>query len=364
MNMKINFCAGKREGGFTLVELMIAMLLSLFLLGSITYVVVNSNKNYNTTDSLARLQENARFAMEFITRDLRRAGYLGCSGDVDTVNSTLKGKAYGGGGGLAINGLEGIENMDAGTSTWLPSKTVATFSTDLPPVNGSDAFAARYLDLNNPTGVVKEMPNESAVIFVNPGHEIKEGDIIAVSDCQSADIMQVTHVNDSGSSASGKDEIGHNAGGKDAPGNETAKLSKSYGEGSQVLKFGSFAYYVGTNPNKRRALFRITSAGTQELVEGVEHMEIRYGLAAGSAGADRTPTKYLQASDIGDTDWRNVVSMRIGLLLSTIANTADGQYGVEKDTGTYMLNGTSVDPPDERRLRKMFESTVMLRNIR
>jgi len=361
MNMKAH--TAKLARGFTLVELMIAMLLSLFLLGAITYVVVNSNKNYNTTDSLARLQENARFAMEFITRDLRRAGYIGCAGDIDAVNSTLNGKAYGGGGGLAINGLEGIEDMAAGTSTWLPSKTVATFASGLPPVDGSDAFAARYLDLNNPVGVVQEMPNESAVLFVTPGHDIKEGDVIAVSDCESADVMQVTHVNASGSSASGKDEIGHNAGGSD-PGNETQKLSKSYGPGSQVLKFGSFAYYVGTNSNNRRALFRITGSGTQELVEGVEHMQILYGLASGSAGADRSPTTYVKASDVADTDWRNVVSMRVGLLLGTIANTADGQYGVEKDTGTYSLNGTVVDPPDDRRLRKMFVSTIMLRNIR
>jgi len=361
MNMNIRLLKGAR--GFTLIELMIAMLLSLFLMGAITYVVVNSNKNYNTTDSLSRLQENARFAVEFITRDLRRAGYLGCASDIDTVNSTLNGKAYGG-GGLAINGLEGIDNIVAGTSAWAPSKTLAKFDTALPPVDGSDAIAARYLDLNNPVGVVKEMPNESAVIYVNPGHDIKEGDIIAVSDCQSADIMQVTHVNAAGSSASGKDEVGHNAGGSDAPGNETQKLSKSYGPGSQVMKFGSFAYYVGTNANKRPALFRVTTTGTQELVEGVEQMQILYGVASGTAGADRAPSIYVKAGDVGTANWRNVVSVRVGLLLSTIANTADGQYGVEVDKNTYDLNGTTIDPPDERRLRKMFVSTIMLRNIR
>lgn len=354
--------AAKQMHGFTLVELMIAMLLSLFLLGAITYVVVNSNKNYNTTDSLARLQENARFAMEFITRDLRRAGNTGCSKDV-IVNNVLKGGVYGS-GTLGLNKLEGVENMVAGSSTWLPSNTAASFSSDAPPVDGSDAIAGRYVDPNLSAHLVKEMPNESGALFANPDHGISKNDIIIITNCVNADLLQVTETNAAGASKSGKDELVHNTGQGD-PGNETKVLSAAYKEDAQILKFSSFAYYVGTNANKRRALFRVTSTGTQELVEGVEHMEILYGLASGSGGAERAPTEYVKAIDVGNTaDWGNVVSVRVGLLLGTIANTADGQYGVEKDTGTYTLNGTVIDPPDDRRLRKMFVSTVMLRNIK
>jgi type IV pilus assembly protein PilW len=360
-----NICAVRsRESGFTLIELMIAMMLSLFLLGAITYVVVNSNKNYNTTDSLSRLQENARFATEFIARDLRRAGYLGCANDVAEVHSTLNSTAYGGGGaGLAINPLEGVESLASG-STWVPSGETVSFSNT--PITGSDAIAARYLDLSNPITIQQDMPVESATLFVNPGHGLKAGDIIAVSDCDGADIMQLTNVNAAGASSAGKDGLVHNQGNaKDAsgndiePGNSGAALSKKYLVGATVLKFGSFSYYVGTNSNGRRALFRQTTSGTEELVEGVENMQILYGEVTGT---DRSPTTYKTASSVGN--WQNVVSIRVGLLYSTVANTADGQYGVEKDTGTYTLNGTDVTPPAERRLRKMFVSTIMLRNLR
>lgn len=343
-----------RERGFTLVELMVALTLSLIILGAITYIVVNSNKSYNTTDSLARLQENARFAMEFIARDLRRAGYMGCANDVDEVKSTLNGGAYGG-GGLAINSIEGAENLAAST-VWKPSNTAVSFTNT--PVPGSDAIAGRYLDLNNPITVQQQMPNESAVLSVNPGHGLVAGDIIAITDCDGSDIMQLTGVNAAGASASGKDGLVHNAGGG-TPGNSTQKLGRPYDANSTVLKFNAFSYYVGTNANNRRALFRKTIAGTEELVEGVEDLQILYGEVTGS---DRSPTRYSKAPDV--SKWQNVISIRIGLLFSTVANTADGQYGTDVDSGTYPVNGTDVTPPSERRMRKVFVSTIMLRNIR
>jgi type IV pilus assembly protein PilW len=344
-----------RERGFTIVELMVALALSLFLLAAIAYIVVNSNKNYNTTDSLSRLQENARFAMEFIARDLRRAGYLGCANDVTEVHSTLNGNAYGTAGGLALNPLEGADDITTGT-VWKPSGTTVSFSNT--PIDGSDALAARYLDLNNPITIQKDMPNESGDLFVNPGHGLKADDIIAVTDCDGADVMQLTNVNTAGAASSGKDGLVHNAGGSD-PGNSTQKLSRSYNKNSTVLKFKSFSYYVGTDTNARRALFRETTSGTEELVEGVESMQVLYGEVTGS---DRSPTVYRKAGDV--QKWENVISIRVGLLFSTVANTADGQFGTGLDAGPYTVNGTSVAVPSERRMRKVFVSTIMLRNIR
>lgn len=340
-----------RERGFTIVELMVALALSLLLLAGITYVVVNSNRNYNTTDSLSRLQENARFAMEFLTRDLRRAGYVGCANDVSAINSTLNDDAMG--PGATVIAVEGVDNIGT-NNVWAGSgdNVVLTYT----PVTGSDAIRIRYADLTNAITVEKEMPNESAVLFVNSGHGLKAGDIITLTDCDTADIMQLTNVDDSGS---GKDNLVHNAGGTEVPGNKTQKLSKMYDEGATVLKFQSYVYYVGTNANGRRALFRESPSGAQELVEGVESMQIRYGLG----DDDRAPTAYSVATSA--LAWTgNVVSVRIGLLMSTVANTEDGQYGIDKDTGTYTVNGQDITPPQERRLRKIFDTTISLRNIR
>lgn len=343
-----------RERGLTLIEMMVALALSLFLLAGITYVVVNSNKNYNTTDSLSRLQENARFAMEFLARDLRRTGYVGCANEVTSVHSTLNDGAMG--PSFTVIPIDGVDNLGT-NSAWAGSGDNVVLANA--PIPGSDAIRGRYADLSNPITIVKEMPNESAVLFVNAGHGLKTGDIIALTDCDSTDIMQLTNVDESGAASSGQDNLVHNAGGTQAPGNSTQKLSKMYGEGATVMKFESFAYYVGTNANGRRALFRETASGTQELVEGVESMQIVYGVA----DSNRAPARYGVAD--ATLPWSNgVVSVRIGLLMSTVASTDDGQYGVEKDTGSYTVNGTNVTPPAERRLRKIFSTSISLRNLR
>lgn len=64
-----------RARGFTLIELMIALLLGLIVIGAIGAVFLSSSRTYRTTESLSRLQENARFAVQFISREVQLAGY-------------------------------------------------------------------------------------------------------------------------------------------------------------------------------------------------------------------------------------------------------------------------------------------------
>jgi type IV pilus assembly protein PilW len=353
--MKSIFSHRQSMHGFSLIELMVAMVIGLIILAAISTVLVNSNKAYNTTDSMARLQENARFAMQFIGTDLRRAGYFGCTDDIESVNSTLNGASLGGTGGLAVGALEGAENIATG-GTWLPSGNALAL-TDM--IDDTDAVAIRYLDLDNPIVITQPMPNESAVLFVNKGHGLVTGDIIAVSDCDSVDIMQLTNVQDAG--GGGKDNLVHNAGTTNpTPGNSTQKLSKSYGAGTTVFKFASYAYYIGTGAGGQRALFRTSSAVSQELVEGVDDLQVTYGEVTTS---DRVPSVYRKATDV--VNWGNVISVRIGIVASSIANTKDGQYGTETDTtGTYTVNDAVVGPYNDKRIRKVFMSTYTLRNIK
>lgn len=65
----------KPQNGLTLVELMIAMVLGLLLLGGVIQIFLSSNESYQLQDGLSRLQENGRFAMDVITLNLRQTGY-------------------------------------------------------------------------------------------------------------------------------------------------------------------------------------------------------------------------------------------------------------------------------------------------
>ena len=73
--------------GLTLVELMVALTLGLIVIGALVAVFMSNNQNYRQNEAIATLQDNARFAMELITRDLAMAGYWGGVRAVDAIDN-------------------------------------------------------------------------------------------------------------------------------------------------------------------------------------------------------------------------------------------------------------------------------------
>ncbi len=71
--------AKSNESGLTLVELMVAMAIGLFLVAVIGTLFVGAKQTYRSQDNLSRLQENGRFAMELLGRNIRDAGYTNIS---------------------------------------------------------------------------------------------------------------------------------------------------------------------------------------------------------------------------------------------------------------------------------------------
>ena len=67
--------AAHHQLGTTLVELMVATAIGLFLTAGIVALFASTRQTYRTTEALSLLQENGRFAMEYLSRDLRKTGY-------------------------------------------------------------------------------------------------------------------------------------------------------------------------------------------------------------------------------------------------------------------------------------------------
>jgi type IV pilus assembly protein PilW len=368
--------------GFSLVELMVALLLGLIIMAGVGTVFVNNNKSYHTTDSMARLQENARFAMQFIGTDLRRTGNNGCANSPGLIFSQLnKSDAANGGVGceivdgdcLKMNSVEGIDDVTVNSKSWAPS-TARYADPTMPGMNvtgivpKTDAIFLRYLDRNRSYDLQQTMANEFAPLVVPHKGDLVVGDIVAVTDCNATNIFQITDL----TTASGNDSLKHEAVSPPLPGNRNGGLSKAYNAAyGKLLSFTGYAYYIGTGASGQRALFRTLPVAPpndrQELVAGIEDMQITYGVANGgiTAGSELIPSTYLRADQVAASDWSKVVSVRVGLLVSTVADTATGQYGPDVDTGTYDVNGTIVTPPvGERRIRKVFVSTFLVRNIK
>ena len=74
----MNSATSHGHRGFTIIEMMIALLLSLLLLAGVGQVYVSSKQSYRVAENVARLQENSRFAMNIVTREIRMAGFSPC----------------------------------------------------------------------------------------------------------------------------------------------------------------------------------------------------------------------------------------------------------------------------------------------
>ncbi len=90
-----------RQRGVTLIELMIAMLLGLFLMSGVFLVFSKSKQAYRYQNGLAQVQEQGRFAINFLTTSVRVAGFPGddmppgnkiegTDGDTDSITIRLR----------------------------------------------------------------------------------------------------------------------------------------------------------------------------------------------------------------------------------------------------------------------------------
>ena len=90
------------QQGLSLIELMIAITLSIFITAAMITLFVNSKQNYRLNENMSRLQENARFAVSFIARDLRMADYRTC------VTADRRADAIAGTNDLGVNGSDTV----------------------------------------------------------------------------------------------------------------------------------------------------------------------------------------------------------------------------------------------------------------
>jgi type IV pilus assembly protein PilW len=198
------------------------------------------------------------------------------------------------------------------------------------------------------------MPNTSADLMVQtnlnpPPFVAAGGDIVLISDCGGAAIFQITQY----TVASGS--IVHNTGGSLTPGNATKDLGRRFDVGAELLKLSTVSYFIrnsdnGTGPALWR---RVGSTAAEELVEGVENMQVQYGE---DTDADAVPDIYRTANNV--SNWRNVTTARIALLA---VGQGEGQAG-ETDTRTFTLLDRNVGPFNDKRLRRVVTMTISLRN--
>ena len=351
----------RRVQGFGLVEVLVAITIGLILLAGAISMLATNKWTYRVVEHQSRIQENARYALETIARDLRTAGYFGCLDNVKVANH-VNGAT---GGSLLDTSIpvDGLENYDpAGATankTWYPSGSV-TMPTGI--VTGSDAIGIRFLDPTTAVSIIPPlMPTSSSALHTAPGNGLSVGQIVAVTDCDNADIFQITGPQDPDTTGT----FNHNTGGGVLPGNATGNLSKTYDDDATIMQMASVTYFIGTGADGRPALFRgvIPATGnmsvmdTRELIQGVEQMHILYGK---DTTGDNVPDTYLKAGAAGlttDVNWDSVINLRISIMVSS-----DEEVGQEVDNQARALLDENVAAANDRRYRRVFTTTINMRN--
>ena len=266
-----------KQRGVTLVELMLAMAIGLIVMLGVGTVYSNSKKTYRVQEEFSRMQENGRFALEYIARFVRGAGYAGCASGLSAVTNDLNDPdALEWGFDTGIEGYEALNTgpnqsftLDASptytanqsATNWITSggDTLAVTSSnhadDFTVAEHSDVLVSRSAD-GNGVELKESHPSANLDMFLVseeagacPGNKPKlsglcPGDVVMLSDCKKSVVFQATNVTKIGSDVA---RVVHSAG--SAPGNNTTAWGtptpgeeRDFEEGAEMMKVSSRSF--------------------------------------------------------------------------------------------------------------------------
>ena len=187
-NAKLFVLAKRSQSGVSLIELMVSMVIALIVFAGVVQTMLDNKTKFLMGEQLSLVQENARFAIEEISRDLRMAGYQGCSGGAQVAN-TINGSPDSFYDGFGVEGWDSSEGASA-----YPDE----FESELWSFNDAnktdpDAFSIRKADGDDSLSVTGH-DQAAAVIDVAGIHGIEAGTILvaATPDCSQVSIFQFT----------------------------------------------------------------------------------------------------------------------------------------------------------------------------
>jgi len=314
--------------GFTLIELLVSLILGLLVLGGVGAVMNNSKKNYEIQDYRSRMQENARFALQFLSYDIRMAGYTGylACGSVPSKNWQFIW------GGSAADGDE---------------ITVQYTSLD-------------YLTITQPA--LASDVSSGKIIAVNDNSSFSVKDYVLVTDCTNTEVKRVKTVL-SGNQLEFENDLAN---------------AYTVTNQTQVRRLVRHTYQIFFNTTRSVPVLTRTDGhgNNEELVEGIEYL--RFLFAEDSTG-NGLPDSYVAPH----TPTNPVSGVKLAILSRSISNydpgasavggiNEGGQFGTDADVdnSSYTLLDQTVDPATLtvtntsalRVKRLVYETAIKIRN--
>lgn len=344
-----------RQSGLSLVELMVSMTLGLFMMAALTTLLSFQTAARDEFDKASRQIENGRYAMQILHDDIELAGYYGQLFNIPSTTYSLP---------------TSLPDPCAGATGTNPTINLTLLRSAVPlSIQGYDAPAS---------GVVSPLPTcmvpapYSAVNYMG-------GDILVIrrTDTSLTAIgtgsASVVYMQTTGS------DFRMDTGGNTATFNLTNTTSASgVVPANDFRAYLVHIYYISkcnklktdgtcndTVPTLKRleltsgAINNTTLTPPTPLVEGIENMQLDYGIDNLPAPVgDGYPDSYT-TTPANVTDWSNVVAIRVNLL----ARNNDPTAGYS-DSKTYALGGAgSVGPYNDNYKRHAYSEVVRAINL-
>jgi type IV pilus assembly protein PilW len=329
----------KSSTGFSLIEFLIAAALSIFLLAGVLSIYVSNKKTFQYNNGIARLQENARTAIHRLIEDVRMTGFIGCARlrDVERYE-TIPQLSF----STVISGFHQGQTTSPYPLSPALTKIIAS------AVPGSDILIIQESDSQLSNGFASD--RNTMVMPGNPDY--KPNEKILISNCNQIHLIHIATLNYS----NGLTLLGLSQSLFDPDKNENPYTKESE---SQISHWHIYVYYVAKTGRKNQAkqsifaLYRRDLSASRmlptELVEGIDDMQIRYGIV----DPHRSVLQYFSANQMPLAAWKLVRSVQIKLLLSSVEN-------ITEKPQSYFFLGKKHTPAD-RRLRYEEEMVVGIR---
>lgn len=320
-----------KHNGFTLIEVMIAVVLGSLIILAVINLFIGNHKSYRVQEALSRSQENIRYAIDTMTENVRDAGYTGCgnlfprpaaaapllleSAPLSYTDTTLV-------VGAAGNGTIGITGTDV-VSIMAATTCGALLTADASVINGAGINVSGF---NCNAGAASRL---------------------LISDCDSGQIFVL-----GGAVTSGVIPV---AG---APGGAEVFLNGL----AEVFVVDTKSYFLRQrNGSPVRSLYEtVSGAPAVELVEGIDDLQIRYGVDANLD--DIVDLPYVAGSGVTSANRANIISVKVYML--TVSATDNLLETMPTAAASFTMDDGVVltASATDRRLRRPFMTTISLRN--
>ena len=288
-----------RQRGLSLVELMISITLGMVAVAGAISIYLSNRNSYQLVEGAARVQENARFAVEFLGRDLREAGGIVCGGNLvqeNVLESTEKAKWWG-------DWSTGITGYESDTNAELPTSELAQFGTAKQGrKSGTDAVIIWSASTASPSVLTQASSGTQFTVY--PAQSATKGTVFTACDDARVSTFTLGQLTTTTAVTAAK--------------TPTTAIK----QGGFLSELNASAWYicVGQNTSSPYSLCRESldagaTSSAQEILENVTDLQMTYLQGDGNGAPSTTVTDYVKADAV--TNWANVLAVRVVLTLAT-----------------------------------------------